>query len=77
MKFNGKTREQIETERRAGIQCFALFPRKMRTGHWLWFERYWRVWVPTHSGNGYWSEAQTLHEATPKYPVGPRVKPKH
>lgn len=71
MIWSGETYEQAKSRWSDGVECFALVPRQMADGNWVWLEKYWSAWTPTHSGNGYWYNALTFEGLAYRYPQTP------
>lgn len=54
MHWKGETHDQWRERTLIWARAFALFPRQMNCGRWVWLEHYEVRREPTHNDNYFW-----------------------
>ena len=71
MIWNGETQAQYEDRVSKGILMFALFPRQMVDGRWVWLDYYWAGLHKGPNNRSWWVRAINREGCLPTYPTRP------
>lgn len=71
MQWSGETTQQREKRQSDGVRRFALFPRQMVDGRWVWLEHYWSALWFGPNNRRWWVSALDRKDCIYKPPKAP------
>jgi len=71
MIWNGETQDQYEERVSKGTLVFAIFPRQMVDGRWVWLGYHWSAPHKGPNMRRWWVNAIDREDCIQKYPVCP------